>query len=375
MEHYNVNQLLARLLLGKASENECAELEKRANKNEVQQIIDADDLADRYQYYAEADLDQALSEMQERMSRSYTRTKLLSPRFYRIAAVIALLIVGGTFWYHREYTRVTPPEIRQEVAQAMKYSRESGFQGGEIISSKMSTQKILTDEECTYYHVDDNFADQLEKAKRITTYHNKEYWVTLDDGSFVHLNNDSRLIYPEKFGDRREVILEGEAYFMIAHDRSRRFVVHTSQGDVKVYGTEFVVNTHKEANSVSVVLVKGSIGFTPSEGKEVKMVSGQQLITTNNNYILQEIDTTPYTAWIEGRMVFDNCPLDQLMQVIGRWFGINYRFVDSDLKKVHFSGTLDRYGNLSDILNAISTLSAAEISIKDGVVVLKKVKE
>ena len=165
---------------------------------------------------------------------------LRSPLF-RIAAALVLLIVGGTFWY-REHTRVTPPVVSEAVELAMQQSAEKGLQGAVVVSGN-GQKKVVTTQELTRYHVDDDFAEQLAEARRITTYQNKEYWVTLDDGTLVHLNDNSRLIYPEQFGDRRDVILDGEAYFMVAKDKSRQFVVHTPQGDVRVHGTEFMVNT------------------------------------------------------------------------------------------------------------------------------------
>ena len=238
---------------------------------------------------------------------------LRSPLF-RIAAALVLLIVGGTFWY-REHTRVTPPVVSEAVELAMQQSAEKGLQGAVVVSGN-GQKKVVTTQELTRYHVDDDFAEQLAEARRITTYQDKEYWVTLDDGTLVHLNYDSRLIYPEKFGDRRDVILEGEAYFMVAKDKSRQFVVHTPQGDVKVYGTEFNVNTRSKGGDgndnggLSVVLVKGSVSFTPARGKEQMLTPGQELSIVNAQLSINEVDTAPYVAWNEGKFFFEEWPLE-----------------------------------------------------------------
>ena len=209
-----------------------------------------------------------------------SRFAILNSHLYRVAAVLVLLLVGGTFWY-REHTRVTPPTISEEVQTAMQLSR----------------------------NVDEQFAEQLAEAKRITTYQDKEYWVTLEDGTLVHLNYNSRLIYPEKFGDRRDVILDGEAYFMVAKDKSRQFVVHTPQGDIRVYGTEFWVNTRADVQasqestlSCQLALVRGSISFTPTEGKETMLKPGQELSIVDSQLSITDIDT-----WVEAVSVVECC--------------------------------------------------------------------
>ena len=286
---------------------------------------------------------------------------LRSPLF-RIAAALVLLIVGGTFWY-REHTRVTPPVVSEAVELAMQQSAEKGLQGAVVVSGN-GQKKVVTTQELTRYHVDDDFAEQLAEARRITTYQNKEYWVTLDDGTLVHLNDNSRLIYPEQFGDRRDVILDGEAYFMVAKDKSRQFVVHTPQGDVRVHGTEFMVNTrdgskNDNANAtghLSVVLVKGSIGFTPNNGREQMLTPGQQLSVVNSQLSINEVDTTPYVAWNEGKFLFQAWPLERVMEVLSRWYGVEVSFASDELRTKQLDGYFSRYDGIDYILESIEAV-------------------
>ena len=257
--------------------------------------------------------------------------------------------------------------ISEEVQLAMEQSRKMGKSGAEVLSGK-AVKEVMSTEERALYHVDDNFAEQLEEARRITTYQNKEYWVTLDDGTLVHLNYNSRLIYPEKFGDRRDVILEGEAYFMVAKDKSRQFVVHTPQGDVRVYGTEFMVNTAERMETrlesptgesryhqaTSVVLIEGSISFTPESGNELMMSPGQKLVADKDQLLVTTTDTAPYVAWNTGLFVFKNSTLENLMDVISRWYGVeNVSYGNEQLRKMHFTGNFKRYGSIERILDAI----------------------
>ncbi len=71
-----------------------------------------------------------------------------------------------------------------------------------------------------------------------------DFWITLDDGTIVHLNYNTRLRFPARFaGDSRTVYLDGEAYIKVAVDKDRPFMVVTSNATIKQYGTEFSVNT------------------------------------------------------------------------------------------------------------------------------------
>lgn len=377
------NSLIRKYLWGSISDEEYQELSETLAHDEyvvrrLERMAEADDLSERYAEYASVDTEAALQKfIKQYVANGEAGKAAETPRkprktmrysLLRYAAVVALLIFGGAFWYHREYTRVTPPVITEEVQLAMEQSRESGREGADIVSTVTSRQQIISEEECELYHVDENFAEQLAEAKRITTYHDKEYWVTLDDGTLVHLNYNSRLIYPEKFGDRRDVILEGEAYFMVAKDKSRQFVVHTPQGDVRVYGTEFMVNTAERMETrlesptgesryhqaTSVVLIEGSISFTPESGNELMMSPGQKLVADKDQLLVTTTDTAPYVAWNTGLFVFKNSTLENLMDVISRWYGVeNVSYGNEQLRKMHFTGNFKRYGSIERILDAI----------------------
>jgi ferric-dicitrate binding protein FerR (iron transport regulator) len=186
--------------------------------------------------------------------------------------------------------------------------------------------------------------------------------LTLDDGTLVHLNSDTRMIYPEQFfGEARTVVLDGEAYFMVASDASRPFIVHTPEGDVKVHGTEFNVNTRKEG-ATEVVLVKGSIGIVLFSGSEQMMHPGQMGSISHGTLTLEDVDVEPYTAWNTGNFMFEDCPLAKLMDVLSRWYGINVNFGDEAARNILFTGILSRYADINATLKAISTAADVEIS-------------
>ena len=185
------------------------------------------------------------------------------------------------------------------------------------------------------------------------------------------MNYNSRLIYPERFGDRRDVILEGEAYFMVAKDKSRQFVVHTPQGEVKVYGTEFVVNTASDSlSTTSVTLVKGSISFTTHDGKETMMVPNQQLSANNNILSAISVDTAPLTAWNEGKFLFQAWSLERVMNVLSRWYNIKVEFGSDHLRKYQLDGYFSRYDGFDSILESIEAVLNVKIEKSNNTILI-----
>jgi len=341
--------------------------------------INADDLVKRYEQFAAIDDEQALGSLRERISAE------ASPRLHKVtwlrwrlavAAAILLLIVGGLFSYW-QFAKVVPPKVSEKVRTVMEQSRETGRLEAEVQPLKTTKEAL---EECSLstdnhsLEVSDGSAaaNQLLDACRVTTFQDKEYWLTLEEGTLVHLNYNTRLLYPEHFsGDSRDVVCDGEAYFMVAKDRRHPFIVHTPHGEVKVYGTEFNVNTRGESSEV--VLVKGSVGVTPLHGDERKLVPGQKSILSADKMEVTEVDTSPYIAWNTGTFVFEDYPLDQLMDVLAHWYNCKPCFHSSEAKKKRFTGELDKYGSIEPTLDAISAVTGLsieydghEVIINDG---------
>ena len=329
---------------------------------------------------------------------SFTYYQLGSFRHWlAAAAAVAVLVVGGLYWYWQEM-RVIPPVISEQVLAAMEQSKQAGRQEAiiESLEAPLSSPKGGTTAPA---HVTNEAPSgavggavaALGEADCVTTRSDKEYWLTLSDGTLVHLNYNTRVIFPEKFvGDSRDVYLEGEAYFMVAKDRRHPFIVHTEQGDVKVYGTEFNVSTRggesgkwkeesgkwkeesgkwkeesgkwKEAYCTEVVLVSGSVGVTPTGGSELMMKPGQKCSMFNVQCSMEDVDVTPYVAWNSGTLKFRYVPLEKVTDVLSKWYGVDFSFATPDIGKTLIVGDFDRYENLDNILSSISKTTGLTIT-------------
>ena len=345
---------------------------------------DEKDLVDRYRAYASADAEDALHRMKQRLG--FTARQRSLRRWMATAAAAALLVAAGSMVWFRQYSKVVPPEISEQVLAAMQQSELTGRQEAlvEMVSQNVHEMAVETEStalsplEATRHDESDltpiiphlSNEEILLAARRITTHSDKEFWLTLSDGTLVHLNYNTRVIYPEKFiGDTRDVILEGEAYFMVAKDKRHPFIVHTGQGDIKVYGTEFNVSSRLE--QTEVVLVEGCVGVTPTSGSEQIMRPGQKWSMVNGQWSMEDVDLEPYVAWNTGTFVFEDCPLSQLMDVLTKWYGCRVVFQSTEAWQKHFTGALDRYGSIKPALEAIASVTGLDIEIHNQQITIK----
>ena len=398
----NIQSIIIKSLFSELTENEQLQLNTWLSipdnaivyKHIVNNVKEQDDVV---KFLSDIDVDNAIVNVNQRIQQlnavsdqheetvsnksrqHHTLFTHLRP-LWRYAAAVLILIVGGAALWYSQYTKVTPPEISESVQLAMQQSRKSGKQDAkvDVLSKELSmmsdesgiNEELRVKNEESLSVTESLTKEQLLSARRITTMHDKEYWLTLDDGTLVHLNYNTRLIYPEKFGrGDRNVILDGEAYFMVAKDKSRPFIVHTPNGDVKVYGTEFNVNT--TGNKTSVVLVKGSVSVTPTGGKEQLMNPGQLCEFSVENLMLSTIDVEPYIAWNEGKFSFEEWPLERIMQVISRWYGREVEFTSEDIKHQQYSGNFDRYEDIHPTMEAIESITGLKITFAPGRIIIE----
>jgi ferric-dicitrate binding protein FerR (iron transport regulator) len=153
----------------------------------------------------------------------------------------------------------------------------------------------------------------------------KTYFV-LPDGSSGFLNNGSVLKYPLSFDGNRKVSLKGEAYFDIVHTGSP-FHVLTQKLDVKVMGTIFNVSAYEDDRSEEIILRRGKVQVSTVEGKELAVLRpDQQLIfgKGSQKFQLKNVSASQFTAWTEGKLIFRNESLDEVVKRLSRWYNVDF---------------------------------------------------
>ena len=147
----------------------------------------------------------------------------------------------------------------------------------------------------------------------------------------------------------------GKGYYN--EDESRPFYVETSGQVVRVYGTEFNINSYQESDNVYTTLVNGSIALCPvnGNGSELVLSPGHQAIfdKLEQSSTVRSVDTNSVTSWRHGKFVFENQTLEQIMITLSRWYDFNYEFVDMSLRSTIFMGSIPRYGEFNIVLSIL----------------------
>ena len=200
-----------------------------------------------------------------------------------------------------------------------------------------------------------------------------EYQVVLADGTKVWLNSASRLIYPPSFmGKERRVVLSGEAFFDVAHDAERPFIVETSRMNVKVLGTRFNVNDYVDNEEVSTTLVNGSVEIASGDQQTFRLVPGEQASGKANELEKREVNVRLYTSWIDGKFLFNNTELEEIAKQISRWYDVEIFFSNENVKKVRFTGAIVKFKPLDDLVRMIESTSQVRFSVKGKTIVISE---
>ena len=180
------------------------------------------------------------------------------------------------------------------------------------------------------------------------------YQVTLSDGTKVWLNSSTTLKYPLAFGDDvRSVEINGEAYFVVAKDKSRPFRVYSKGQEIKVLGTEFNVSAYPDEPDTKTTLIDGSVEVTNLHSNVVnRLVPGKQSVVNDGNTNVRDVLVEKDIAWKSGSFYFDNTPIEEMLKQVSRWYDVEVVY-ERNVPKDRFSGTMSRNVTLQTVLELL----------------------
>jgi len=286
-------------------------------------------------------------------------------RFTRYAAILTL-ILGIYFFYFNQSKdkRINTASIEQPGSDKATLKLSDGRtinldnkDKGEILSYENFKIKNIN-KELIYIPIPDkkeceNFKTKMQ-YNEINVPQKGEYQVTLSDGTIILLNSISKLKYPVKFlGDKRIVELEGEAYFKVAKNENKPFIVKTKNYSVKVLGTVFNVNAYLDETQSSVTLVNGSVKIMTNNNQSLLLKPGEQMVSENSQINKKEVNIKLFTSWIDSKFLFDNTSLEEIAKQLSRWYGVKIFFGNESVKTMHFTGGINKNRNLTDFMTML----------------------
>ncbi|NGM66256.1 FecR family protein [Sphingobacterium sp. SGR-19] len=198
-----------------------------------------------------------------------------------------------------------------------------------------------------------------------------QYIIHLPDGSKVSLNSESTLSFPTSFeGDERKVVLQGEAYFEVAKNADKPFIVSMPTMEIEVLGTTFNVKGYQDEEDITTTLVEGSVKVK-AENKEALLKPGQSAILNKASGVMhtKKADLTVETAWTKGYFMFNNENIKSVMNQLSRWYDCQVIYQGS-MKDILYSGRILRRSDITEILNMLEQIGTVKFEIEGRRVVV-----
>lgn len=242
--------------------------------------------------------------------------------------------------------------------------------------------------------------EALATKNEVTTKKGSKSRIVLPDGTLVWLNADSKILYAGNFdGDVREIQLTGEAFFDVAKDEKRPFIIHTKTIDINVLGTAFNVRSYPNERTTEASLIRGSIRVTlhNKEGKQIVLKPNEKLKVNNENMDsssdikdankkqlrtdsvkrpefeldslhFQRSDTTSIEAlWINNKLAFESECLERVVSKLERWYNVDVVIQNEQLKTKRFTAIFE-HKSLSEVMEALRLSGRFNYTIKNDVV-------
>ncbi|MBK1442320.1 DUF4974 domain-containing protein [Parapedobacter sp. ISTM3] len=191
--------------------------------------------------------------------------------------------------------------------------------------------------------------------------------ITLSDGTKVWLNAMSELRFPVHFGpDDREVFLQGEAYFEVAHDTEKPFLVNVNGNKVEVLGTHFNINAYDKV--MSTTLLQGAVRVSNPTGERL-LAPGQEAKVGEHITVLPA-NIEKAIAWKQGDFYFKSDNIDEIMAQLSRWYDVEVKYQGTYPTNKGYSGAIRRNVNISEVLEMLSYVSGAAFTIAGNTVTI-----
>lgn len=194
--------------------------------------------------------------------------------------------------------------------------------------------------------------------------------LTLSDGTKVWVNSESELTYKANFDEKeRRIKLKGDAYFEVAKDAQRPFIVETNNANIQAIGTAFTVNSYQTTTKVS--LTEGRLKVSNHEN-EIFMHAGSEAEIVDNKIVtLPVVNKAEATAFKNGYFYFKNKNMQQILDELSRWYGVQIecRVV---LNNERYQGGIKRVVTLAEVCSVLKDLTGYKLTIDEDKLIVSK---
>lgn len=345
------------LLLIRRQENCTSWEEERLIDQILRQDEDAREMAEdvrvTYENYSKpAHTTQVRTFLNMEIPRSVEETRAILPKRRRYlnfaAAALVAIATSAIALYFPFYEKKAPTAVHIQgitLALASGGAVELGAVNDTIVANAAT---LHTNASMLYFKAKAGNSN-ASRDNTLTVPAGNMYSLTLADGSVVHLNAATILRFPFAFtGPRREVFVDGEAFFNIAPNANQPFIVHSKKKNVQVLGTAFNINTYNDQFMLS--LISGKVAVTDVKEQpmaphgSVQLAPCQRAVLNarTNRIEIEAVDGSSELSWLQGIYRFQQEPLADVCKVAERLYGVKFKLESEALGKITYTGILHR---------------------------------
>jgi transmembrane sensor len=322
---------------------------------------------------------------------SYQKEKIRKGKMkifkWSISVAATMVIAGAGLFYNskgKNSVQLAKENIKNDIAPGGNRAILTLANGQKISLTDASNGKLAeqagvqitktADGQLIYTILGNNSkSDTKEGLNTIETPRGGQYQVRLPDGSSVWLNAESKITFPSSFETHknRRIELSGEAYFEVAKDKTRPFIVKTENQEVEALGTGFNINSYTDESAVKTTLLHGSVKVTASNGIDKILKPGQQSSLSHNDLKVDEIDTELAIAWKNNNFIFESDDIRYIMRMIARWYNLEVDYVGA-VPDDKFGGAVSKFENVSEVLKSLESTGVVKFRIEGRKIIVSK---
>lgn len=370
MRKERIRYLLERYCNDTLSHEETAELSQLIDNNDQEEIIDILTTIISSSSIAEGDIAIHESEIKTRVNRilaidkdlqitvSHNRPKIKLLK-YSIAVAASIMVVLGFYWIFYQNPRLNSNQ--KNVAMATEKDVQPGQDGAilvlsdgtEVLLDSTQSSKVVVNKDGSKIQISngqlvylDNKNVKEDELNSLRTPVGRKYNLTLSDGTKVWLNAASSIEYPITFSkNTRKVTISGEAYFEVAKDPQKPFIlnIENSKTNIEVLGTHFNVNTYADDGNYRTTLLEGSVLLNAGK-RQYLLKPNQQAISqpqSDQVQLINNIDPADILAWKNDLFHFNEASIDDVMRELSRWYDIEVSY-EGDKPAGTFTGKIGK---------------------------------
>ncbi len=302
------------------------------------------------------------------------------PIFRMVAAASVLFVIFfGTYFYVTKpssKTLVNQAIVKKDVMAPLSSKATITLANGQIVELDAISSGTLVASQgaVNVMKTEDGQIVYRGTSKEIaynTLYNprgSKVISLRLNDGSIVWLNSQSSIRYPVAFlGDERQVEITGEAYFEVAKKLTKKFIVASNGLNIEVLGTHFNVNSYNDNKNIKVTLLEGSVKIIKGVGTCI-LKPGQQAQVAKEIQVLNGANIESVMAWKNGFFSFSGTSVEELMNILGRWYNVEIVF-NKSIPNRQFGGQIAKSANLSQVVKVLNE-SELKCTLLNGILVI-----